>query len=135
MIYLPDTNVWIKYLNPGDSMIKVRIAHLKASEIRLCAIVKTELLYGAYKSNRREDNITLIQRLFERFNSLPFDDLAAKECAQIRAELAIRGTPIGPNDLMIAAIAIANDLMLVTHNTREFKRVDGLGVVDWEMKS
>jgi tRNA(fMet)-specific endonuclease VapC len=62
---------------------------------------------------------------------LPFDDAAAEVYGRIRAELASRGTPIGPYDLMIAATALANNLILVTHNTREFARVSGLVLEDW----
>lgn len=65
--------------------------------------------------------------------SLPFDDRAADEYGRIRAYLARLGTPIGPNDLLIAAIALANNATLVTHNTTEFNRVPGLTIVDWEM--
>jgi tRNA(fMet)-specific endonuclease VapC len=64
---------------------------------------------------------------------LPFDDAAAVVYGEIRAALAQAGTPIGPNDLQIAAIALANDLTLVTHNTREFTRVQGLKLADWEI--
>jgi tRNA(fMet)-specific endonuclease VapC len=62
-----------------------------------------------------------------------FDDRAARYFGQIRANLQRQGTPIGPYDLQIAAIALANDLTLVTHNTREFARIDGLRLVDWEI--
>ena len=73
------------------------------------------------------------QRQFvERFVSLPFDDEAAEVYSHIRAELEKAGKLIGPNDLLIAAIAIANDVMLVTHNVREFGRVSGLKFEDWE---
>jgi tRNA(fMet)-specific endonuclease VapC len=61
-----------------------------------------------------------------------FDDAAAEHYVRIRADLAAKGRPIGPNDLMIAAIALANRFTLVTHNTREFGRVAGLIVEDWE---
>jgi tRNA(fMet)-specific endonuclease VapC len=64
---------------------------------------------------------------------LPFEDRAAKVYGQIRADLETKGTPIGPNDLMIAAIALANDLTLVTHNTAEFSRVPALKFVDWHV--
>jgi tRNA(fMet)-specific endonuclease VapC len=64
---------------------------------------------------------------------LPFDDRAGKIYGQVRADLEARGTTIGPNDLMIAAIALANDLTLVTHNTSEFNRVLGLKLVDWQI--
>jgi len=71
------------------------------------------------------------QEFLAQFISLPFDDQAALIHGQIRAQLAVAGTPIGPYDLQIAAIAIANSLM-VTHNTREFSRVEGLQLEDWE---
>jgi tRNA(fMet)-specific endonuclease VapC len=63
---------------------------------------------------------------------LPFDDRAAEFYGQIRARLAAQGLPIGPNDLMIASIALSNQLILITHNIREFSRVDGLQIEDWE---
>ena len=68
-----------------------------------------------------------------QFVSLPFDDAAASVYAIIRAHLESAGTPIGPYDLQIAAIALANGLTLVTHNTREFSRVPGLLLEDWEV--
>jgi tRNA(fMet)-specific endonuclease VapC len=74
-----------------------------------------------------------VQQLFlSRFVSLPFDDRAAGVYGRVRARLEVRGTPIGPNDLLIAAIALANDVILVTRNLREFSRIDGLLVEDWE---
>jgi tRNA(fMet)-specific endonuclease VapC len=90
------------------------------------------LLYGAYRSARQEDNLRLLATLFQLFKSLPFDDAAADAYGRIRADLTARGTPIGPNDLMIAAIALAHHLILVTHNVREFGRVEGLHLEDWE---
>ena len=70
--------------------------------------------------------------MFQQFESLPFDDTAADAYGRIRADLTVRSTPIGPNDLMIAAMALANRLTLVTHNTREFARVTGLRLEGWE---
>jgi tRNA(fMet)-specific endonuclease VapC len=67
-----------------------------------------------------------------QFISLPFDDKAARKFGNIRADLAKAGTPIGPYDLQIAAIALVNRLILVTHNTREFSRIAGLKLEDWE---
>ncbi len=72
------------------------------------------------------------QEFLSRFTSLPFDDRAAMTYAEIRAELEGKGIPIGANDLMIAAIALANETILVSHNTREFGRVAGLTLEDWE---
>ena len=63
---------------------------------------------------------------------MPFDDRAAEEYGKVREHLAALGTPIGPNDLMIAVIARVNQLTLVTHNTTEFGRVPGLTLEDWQ---
>lgn len=85
------------------------------------------------KSSRAVGNLALLEGFFANVDSLPLDDDAAKKYGAIRSELASKGTPIGPNDLMIAAIAIVAGAVVVTHNTREFSRVDGLKIVDWEL--
>jgi tRNA(fMet)-specific endonuclease VapC len=87
------------------------------------------------KSANPERNFALQQAFLEQFISLPFDDLAATTFGVIRVQLETRGIPIGVYDLQIAAIALANNLTLVTHNTREFRRVDGLQVEDWEVEA
>ena len=76
--------------------------------------------------------IALQQKFLNNFVSLPFDDAAATIFGEIRSSLAAKGTPIGPYDLQIAAIALANNLILVTHNTREFSRIADLKLEDWE---
>jgi tRNA(fMet)-specific endonuclease VapC len=131
MIYLLDTNAWIAVLNPGDSSVKSRLSAHQPDEIALCSIVKAELFFGAYRSTKQAANLQLLERLYRQFRSVPFDDAAAEVYGRIRANLAARGTPIGPNDLMIAATALANNLILVTHNTKEFSRVTGLILEDW----
>ncbi len=73
----------------------------------------------------------MLEALLEPFTTLPFDDAAALQYGMIRSLLERLGTPIGPNDLMIAAIGMANDLTVVTRNTREFGRVVGLRVDQW----
>jgi tRNA(fMet)-specific endonuclease VapC len=95
-------------------------------------VVKAELCYGARKSARIDENLRLLQRFFAPLASLPFDDRCADEAGLIRLDLERSGRPIGPNDLLIAATARAHDLVLVTANTREFDRVPGLRVDDWE---
>jgi len=67
------------------------------------------------------------------FTSLPFDDQCARRCAELRAELEAKGNVIGPHDLQIAAIALQHQLILVTHNSREFNRIAGLKLEDWEV--
>ena len=132
MILMPDTNGWIKLLNPGNSPVKERFIVTQPDYIRLCSIVKAELYFGAYKSARKEPNLTVIENLFKCFVSFSFGDRAAKIYGDLRARLSAKGAMIGPNDLMIAAIAIANKSLLITHNVKEFKRIDGLEIVDWE---
>lgn len=77
----------------------------------------------------------MLRQFFNEFVSLPFDGQAAAIGGSIRALLAASGTPIGPFDLQIAAIALANELILITHNTREFSRVSGLRLDDWEQEN
>ncbi|NBC47469.1 MAG: PIN domain-containing protein [Gammaproteobacteria bacterium] len=131
-MWLPDTNVWIAYLNPRSSSVKQAMLAHPASDIYLCDVVKAELFFGAYKSQRMEANMAVLEDLFQHFHSVPFDGSAAREFGRIRAELQRAGTPIGPYDLQIAAIAIAHRFTVITHNIDEFKRVQGLRYEDWE---
>lgn len=132
-MYLLDSNACIRLLNESASSNMARkLAELIPDDIRLCSVVKSELYYGAYKSTRRDRNLANLNRFFSQFISLPFDDSAASIAGQVRAQLDVAGTPIGSNDLLIAAIALSNDLTLVTHNTREFGRINGLKYEDWE---
>ena len=134
-LILPDTNAWIKLLNPGDSPVKTRFREADPQALRLCAVVKAELYYGVCRSPRRVQNLALLERLFATYPSLPFEDVAAKVYGDLRAKLEAIGKPIGPHDLMIAAIALAASAQLVTHNIREFGRVAGLQYADWELPS
>jgi tRNA(fMet)-specific endonuclease VapC len=132
-MYLLDSNACIRLLNESASSNMARkLAELTPDDIRLCSVVKSELYYGAYKSTRRDRNLANLNRFFSQFISLPFDDDAAIIAGQVRTQLDVAGTPIGSNDLLIAAIALSNDLTLVTHNTREFGRINGLKYEDWE---
>lgn len=132
MRYLLDTNVCARYLNGKSPAIRERLRATKREDIAVCSVVKAELFYGAMRSNNSEITLTRQLKFLNLFVSLPFDDVAARIYGRIRAELADKGTPIGPNDLQIAAIAIAHNLILVTHNTKEFVRVTGLQIEDWE---
>ncbi|MBU1660826.1 MAG: type II toxin-antitoxin system VapC family toxin [Chloroflexi bacterium] len=133
MKYLLDTNVCIKFMNGRSEKLHQRILSTHPQEIVLCSVVKAELFYGARKSQNQAKTLAKQQQFVNRFVSLPFDDKAADTYSIIRAGLEKRGTPIGPNDLLIAAIAVAHNVILVTHNTREFGRVTGLKLDDWEI--
>lgn len=132
MTYLLDTNSCIKYLNGTSENIKKRLGSKQPRDTVVCSIVKAELFYGAQKSAKPSENLEKVHKFIDRFVSLPFDDKASEKYGEIRSNLEKAGTPIGPNDLLIASIALANNVILVTHNTREFKRVNGLKTEDWE---
>jgi tRNA(fMet)-specific endonuclease VapC len=130
---LLDTNVCIHLLNRAAPGIRRQFQSRSPSEIALCSVVKAELLYGAHRSTRVDANLQQLQLFFSPLQSLPFDDGCAEHYALIRADLAAQGKPIGPNDLLIAAIARAHDVTLITHNTAEFSRVAGLRIEDWQV--
>lgn len=132
MMWLLDTNTCIRYLNPQPSQVKEHLLLHPVHQVVICDIVKSELYFGAHKSQRIEANLALLRQFFGGFRSLPFNDAAAQRCGELRALLAKRGTPIGPYDYQIAAIALVNRVTLVTHNTAEFGRVPGLLLADWE---
>lgn len=132
MRYLLDTNVCALYLNGRSTSVRDRLCSTPTEDMAVCSVVKAELFYGAMRSNNPTRTLERQQQFLERFVSLPFGDEAATVCGQVRARLAAAGTPIGAYDLQIAAIALVNNLILVTHNTREFERVEELQVEDWE---
>ena len=92
-----------------------------------------ELIYGAEKSAAPEKNLRIVEGFVARLEVLNYDYNAAVQTGQVRAELAKVGTSIGPYDGMIAAHARSLGLVLVTNNTREFERVDGLRLEDWSI--
>ncbi|MSQ70452.1 MAG: type II toxin-antitoxin system VapC family toxin [Betaproteobacteria bacterium] len=132
MKYLLDSNTCIRLLNQDNERVTQRYRTCKPVDIALCSVVRAELLYGARRSARVDFNLRRLEVFAAPLQSVPFDDRCAHYYGLIRADLAAQGKPIGANDLMIAAIARAHDLILVTHNTGEFGRVVGLRVEDWE---
>jgi len=133
MKYLLDTNVCIVYLNGRNIHLRNKLCQYNPYDIAICSVVKAELFFGAMRSHNPQCNLLKQKHFLSQFQSLPFDDKAAEIFGNIRAELAVKGTPIGPYDLMIAAIALAYDRVLVTHNVREFGRIDNLQIEDWEV--
>lgn len=132
-MYLLDTNACIAVLNSSSQPLVARLQSHNPGDILLCSVVKAELIYGAYHSSRAADNLRLLDCFFGPFISLPFDDACCDVYGRIRSDLAQSGTIIGPNDLLIAATTVANDLTLVTANSKEFGRVAGLSIENWEI--
>jgi tRNA(fMet)-specific endonuclease VapC len=135
LIYLLDSNVCIRLINNSSPAVTTRLASQQPEDILVSTITQLELYYGAYRSAQQERNLEILQRFFSQFIIIPLDPEAARIAGRIRAELAASGTPIGPYDVQIAAITMANNLIVVTHNTKEFGRVNGLQIEDWEEKN
>jgi tRNA(fMet)-specific endonuclease VapC len=131
-MYLLDTNVCIAILNRSSPSLLDHVRLHSPGEFGLSSVVKAELLFGARRSTKVQENLEVLARFFSPFRTFPFDDLCAEHYGWIRADLWRSGEPIGPNDLLIAATARASDLTLVTHNTGEFSRVIGLRLEDWQ---
>ena len=88
--------------------------------------------FGAFRSQQSQRNLATVREFLAPFRSLPFDDKAAEIYGKLRCDLTSAGTLIGPNDMLIASIALAAGATLVTHNTREFSRIPSLIIEDWE---
>ncbi len=137
MIYLPDTNVWSRYLRDRreDAALCDRLEAL-LPECRLSAIALMELEYGAAKRPGVPAFRTRILRLQALFPEvLTFDAAAAYQAGYVRAQLANlkpNAQPIGPYDALLAGQALANGAIFVTHNLAEFARVPGLACEDWQ---
>jgi len=131
--YLLDTNACIRYITGRSVPLRDKLLVTPTGKIAVCSVVKAEMFYGAMKSNDSQKSLKEQKEFLEQFQSLPFDDEAALIFGELRADLAKKGTPIGAYDLQIAAIALANDLTLITHNTSEFSRIGNLKIKDWEI--
>lgn len=128
MSYLLDTNCVIALLK-GDAVAWENLEAQSPDECAISAIVAYELFYGAFKSQRRDENLARIDGL--RFEVIDFDQSDARHAGEIRATLEAAGTPIGSNDILIAGQARSRDLILVTRNVREFARVADLKTEQW----
>lgn len=131
MNYFLDTNICIYFLKGSFPALKDNLLSRNPASISIPALVKAELLYGARKSARREENLEKITRFLFPFEVAFFDDAAAEAYAELRLQLEQQGSPVGPNDMVIAAIVLANNGTLVTHNTREFSKIKNLPLEDW----
>ena len=133
MRYLLDTNVCIEILRGRNPKLKTRLATRSIEELALCSIVWAELHCGARLAQSPLQELVRLQEAFGHWVRWPFDDTAAERYGEIRAHLQRAGNLIGGNDLLIVAIAQAQGLTLITHNTAEFTRVPGLSVEDWQV--
>lgn len=130
-MYLLDTNI-VSYWMRGDEKLINKIKSHKPSDLSICTITLAEIFYGIEKSPvKKKERRTKIERIYSQLEIHPFDELAARKYSIIRTQLEKDGIVISERDLQIASIAMANKLIVVTHNIKEFKRIVQLDVEDW----
>lgn len=128
--YMLDTNTCIRAMRADFASSLVERFNRHAEQLSISSIVLAELHYGAESSSRVAENLVEIEQFVARLQAvLDFDAAAAADFGRIR--VALRRTPIGPFDTLIAAHARSRDLIVVTSNVGEFNRVPGLGVEEW----
>lgn len=130
-VYYLDTNICIDLLRNPDSNVVAWMLDNEPADIKIPAIVEAELYVGIYKSDHPQRERKKVDRMLRPFETVPFDSTCAQLFGELRAKLQKSGNAIGPNDMLIAAMALANHATLVTHNQREFSRVSGLHLEDW----
>lgn len=128
--YMLDTNIVIYVIKNRPQEARERFMRHQG-RLACSSVTVMELVYGAEKSARPERNLRDVEGFMARLDVLSYDEAAAVQTGQIRAELARQGKPIGPYDLMLAGQARASGLILVTNNVAEFERVPGLRVENW----
>lgn len=131
MRFMLDTNIIAYAKNNRPETVLKRLMQHSPEDYCISSITLAELEFGVYNSARPEQNQLALVTFLARIKVVPFDADTAREYGIIRADLTRKGTLIGANDLLIAANARALDVTLVTNNTREFERVDGLKLENW----
>ena len=131
MKYMLDTNICIYIIKHRQEEVIQKFMEHDPDDICISAITYAELVHGVEKSQAKEKNRVALMVLLSEIQIVPFDDLAAQSYGEIKADLQKKGTPIGLMDTLIAAHAKALNLTLVTNNTKEFARVEGLELEDW----
>ncbi len=130
MIFL-DSDICIHFLNGKDSSLVKKFQANSPSNIKIASIVQAELLFGVANSKKIRENSLKLAKFLEPYEIRLFDSAAASVYAQIRFELTKKGTLIGPNDLILAAIVLANQGTLATRNIGEFNRLKNLKIETW----
>ena len=130
MKYVLDTNTLI-YFFKGLGHVSKHMLEQSPSELAIPTVVLFELEVGIAKSTSPRKRKSQLQEITALVKVLPFGITESKSAAQIRVKLEKQGLPIGPYDVLIAATALANNMILITHNQKEFGRIEGLKIEDW----
>lgn len=131
---LLDTNICIYLIKNNPPEVRERFAAYAPGEIGITSVSVAELYYGVEKSASREKNARALEALLLPLEIVSFDMTAAQIYGNIRAILEKKGTPVGGMDMLIAAVALAKNCTLITHNLREFERIDGLRCESWAQR-
>lgn len=130
-MFMLDTDICIYIMKERFSQLLDRLEDVAVSKTCMSAITHAELMNGVCKSERKEKNLIVLKTLIKSVQVIPFDEQAGEVYGRVRSDLEKRGEIIGNHDLLIASHALSQKMTLVTHNTREFKRVKGLKMEDW----
>ena len=130
MKYLLDTNICIYIINERPVQVLQRLIDAGQSSLALSTVTVAELAFGIEKSNRA-DSLPKLENFLSKFPLLPWDKNAAWAYGKVRKSLEASGRRIGERDLLLASQALASNLTIVTNNTREFERVEGLKLENW----
>jgi len=129
--YLLDTNICIYLIKKHPPEVLARFQQIQLKQLHIPTITLFELYYGIEKNNSQQRNLAALENFIAPLTVVDFTLDAAKKAAKIRNNLQKLGTPIGAYDIQIAAIALSLNMTLLTNNTREFKRVNGLKLENW----
>lgn len=130
-VYMLDTGISSYIMKRSEAAVLARLQHVAVSDTCISVITKSELMYGVEVSPRRQQDQAALDAYLRYVEVLEYPEDAAIHYARIRADLKRQGIMIGANDLFIAAHARCLDMVLVTNNTREFERIEGLRIENW----
>lgn len=130
MKYILDTDICIYWLK-GRQSVKEKMLTIDASEIVISVITVAELYFGAYNSSKINQNIAIAEKFIQSLSIIGLSNDSLRKFGEIKADLRQRGTPVADFDLLIASIALTEDLILVSNNTRHYSRINNLKLENW----
>jgi len=129
--YLLDTNICIYIINKRPEAVLKKFKKISLDNIFISSITEFELRYGVEKSQKHEQNLRILEDFLGYLNIIPFEGSDSNVAANVRTRLEKKGQVIGPYDLLIASQAISRELILVTNNEKEFKRIKEIQLENW----
>jgi tRNA(fMet)-specific endonuclease VapC len=130
MDYLLDTDTCIYWLN-GREVVRNKLLSIDLSNVSICCISVAELYYGAYNSSRVKENLTRAEIFIQNITVIPLNNDSLKLFGELKAQFRKLGQPVADFDLLIASVALAERLILVTNNTRHYERIPDIQLENW----